>query len=289
MLPGCLPVAGPVASGPPLEIGFGAVPAVPGDARVAGPTIRVAGGNVWFHVAGMAACCVRDGQVITIEVEPGREGDDVLAALLAPLIALALHARGFLPLHASAVEVNDGAVAFVGRSCAGKSAIAAVLRARGRRLVCDDLCAVDTHTEGRPMLWPGPPSLRLWPDVLDALAIDHERTRPFRASLDKRVLEVSGVNGPLPIHHVTVIDARDAGGGIDRRSGFDALSVLVASSWHATALEAMQIRAAHFARCAHVARSAAIWHWSRPDGVQRMAGSLAGLEAAWRVASERRS
>jgi hypothetical protein len=281
-----LAASGPLADNTPVTIQAGAVRAAPADARAAGPTIRVQGSEVWLLVTGVARCLVNDGQHITIEMRAEQDPADAMAALLGPLFAIVLHQRGFLPLHASAVEVDDGAAAFVGRSCVGKSAIAAVLHSRGRRLVSDDLLAVDTRAD-QPVLWPGPPSLHLWPDVMDALGMDDSTTKRVRSDLDKRAVEVRSVDAALPVHHITVIDAHRTGADLDRRSGFDALSVLVASSWHATALEAMEMRGAHFARCAQVARSAAIWRWARPDGVRRMAGSLAGLEAAWRAASER--
>lgn len=282
-LPG-LPAGGPSADGPPVTVRFGTVPPGGAGVRIAGPTIRAQDWEIRLDVVGLATCRIQDGQDITIQPEAERDAVDVTAALLRPLVALVLHSRGFLPLHASAVEVNGGAVAFVGRACVGKSAIAAVLRSRGRRLVTDDLLAVDTRAGNRPMLWPGPPSLHLWPDVIQGLGLELEATRPLRNSIDKRVLDVPGAEQPLPVRHVTVIDAYGSGADVDRRSGLDALSVLVASSWHANALDALQMRAAHFARCALVANNAAIWRWPRPDGVQRMAGSLAGLEAAWRVA-----
>jgi hypothetical protein len=277
---------GPVADSIPVTVRFGPVTAPPDDARVAGPTMRAKGGAVWMRVSGVAACQVNDGQDIRIELHRDVDAADALAALSGPLFAIVLHQRGFLPLHASAVEAEGGGAAFVGRSCVGKSAIAAVLQGRGRRLVADDLVAVDTRNDS-PVLWPGPPAVHLWPDVMEALDIEETRGRPIRAGVDKRTIEVRSIDEPLVVRHVTVIDTRSAGDDVDRRSGFDALSVLVASSWHASALEAMQIRAAHFERCAQVARSAAIWRWPRPDGVGRMAGSLAGLEAAWRVATER--
>lgn len=283
-LPG-LPDSGTIADPIPVTMRMGDIDAPPDNVKIAGPTIRVLGPSVWLSVPGVATCRVIDGREITVQVDLAMDADDALASLFGSLFALVLHQRGFLPLHASAVEVEGGAAAFVGRSCVGKSAVAAVLHGRGRRLIADDLVAVDTRTDP-PVLWPGPPSLHLWPEVIDALGMNGTKAERVRSNLDKRTIPVRGVDGPLPIHHVTVIDAGGMDEQLDRRSGFDALSVLVSSSWHAAALEALQIRAAHFARCAMVARSAATWRWPRPQGVLRMGGSLAGLEAAWRAARE---
>lgn len=50
--------------------------------------------------------------------------------------------NGFELLHASAVEVDDGIVAFVAPSGGGKSSLAAELCRRGHRIVCDDVLAI---------------------------------------------------------------------------------------------------------------------------------------------------
>ncbi|MGB0098387.1 MAG: hypothetical protein WBP81_38340 [Solirubrobacteraceae bacterium] len=51
-------------------------------------------------------------------------------------------ANGFELVHASAVEVGDGVVAFVAPSGGGKSSIAAELGRRGYRIFCDDVLTI---------------------------------------------------------------------------------------------------------------------------------------------------
>ncbi len=70
----------------------------------------------------------------------------VLAAEMAMNLQLALGERRYLLLHASAVERDGRAVLMTGISGAGKSTLAALLGARGWRLMGDEFALVDPAT-----------------------------------------------------------------------------------------------------------------------------------------------
>jgi HprK-related kinase A len=70
----------------------------------------------------------------------------VLAAEMAMNLQLALGERRYLLLHASAVERDGRAVVMTGVSGAGKSTLAALLSARGWRLMGDEFALVDPAT-----------------------------------------------------------------------------------------------------------------------------------------------
>jgi hypothetical protein len=73
---------------------------------------------------------------------------ELLPILLAGTVsALLLNLRGHLVLHASAVAIDDIALAFVGDSGRGKSTMAALMCIDGAELITDDVLSVD----------PGPP------------------------------------------------------------------------------------------------------------------------------------
>ena len=78
--------------------------------------------------------------------------------------------RGWLPLHASVVQMGDGAVAFCAPSGHGKSSLAAWLTQHGYELVSDDLCRLDVTTAQVPRIWRSMPRLKLWQEALSALA-----------------------------------------------------------------------------------------------------------------------
>ena len=86
---------------------------------------------------------------------------DLLSVLVSgTLLAFVLTMRGETVLHASAVQVGDAALAFVGASGMGKSTMATLLCADGARLVTDDVLRLDT-TSAPPTCALGATELRL--------------------------------------------------------------------------------------------------------------------------------
>jgi hypothetical protein len=95
--------------------------------------------EVWISAALDHVVCRRSPDV----------GAEYLAALLGGSLAAFLHAaRGRTVLHASAVAVDDGALAFVGPSNQGKSTLAALLCSEGALLIADDVLVIDLGTAG---------------------------------------------------------------------------------------------------------------------------------------------
>lgn len=118
-------------------------------------------GSTRYHVA--------DGKDITVDAEDS-SSVAVRWRLLGLGFGVLLHQRRMLALHATVVGINGSSVAIVGQSGAGKSTLAAALTARGHPLLADDLCAI-TFADGRVWVEPGPGSLRLWGDSVDALVM----------------------------------------------------------------------------------------------------------------------
>lgn len=110
-----------------------------------------------------------------IWVTPAAEADEALLRLYitGTLMALLLYQRGLLPLHASAVEIQGEAVAFLGESGWGKSSLAAALHQRGHRILTDDVTAVDIKTIP-PQVYPAFPQLKLHPKTAASLGYDRE-------------------------------------------------------------------------------------------------------------------
>ncbi|HET7620741.1 MAG TPA: hypothetical protein VFK39_02450 [Gemmatimonadaceae bacterium] len=82
--------------------------------------------------------------------------------VLGRVLPTAMHASGALCLHGSAVELHDGAVAFLAPKRHGKSTLAHALARAGARVVTDDVVAMDLEPE--PRMRPGVPQLRLLRD-----------------------------------------------------------------------------------------------------------------------------
>lgn len=84
------------------------------------------------------------------------------------VLPLALSRRGSLVFHASAVEVDSGAIAFIGESGRGKSTLAAALAVAGCRVLTDDGLVLQQRAASVDVL-PSHPSIRLWEDSQEAL------------------------------------------------------------------------------------------------------------------------
>jgi hypothetical protein len=80
--------------------------------------------------------------------------------LYAQSLPLAAQLQGLNVLHASAVRVQDAAVAFVAPAGTGKSTLAANLVAHGHHFLTDDVLAVSL-SRGEPIAHPGPALLGL--------------------------------------------------------------------------------------------------------------------------------
>lgn len=104
--------------------------------------------------------------------------------LLNQVLPLALARRGELVLHAGAVELHGGSVAFLGHSGRGKSTLAAAFAAQGDRFLTDDGLRV-RWTQGELQAFPSNSSIRLWADSYQALAPKHSVLAPALAFTPK--------------------------------------------------------------------------------------------------------
>jgi len=153
----------------------------------------------------------------------------VRAYLLGSAMGALLHQRGLLPLHANAIEIDGRAIAFAGPSGSGKSTLAAYFRARGRRLLSDDVCAVSFGPGGEAVAWPGVPRIKLWTDALAAFghsAGDLEKVVNWE---DKYSLPMTmaAPSGPLPLARIYLLGAAQGKSRIEALSGaaaFDAVA-----------------------------------------------------------------
>jgi hypothetical protein len=122
-----------------------------------------------LHIPDVARYYIRNGREVKIQPDPNSSELDIRGYLLGNIFAVLCHQRRLLPLHASAVRIGNGAIAFLGDSGAGKSTLAAFLLARGHSLVADDVCLLDPDADQSNRVIPVAPWLKLWPSSLEVL------------------------------------------------------------------------------------------------------------------------
>ncbi|MEF8797067.1 MAG: hypothetical protein V5A48_11480 [Salinivenus sp.] len=119
-----------------------------------------------LHYDHTGAFRVEDGRRIVVDVAVDTSERLARHLILGVCTGLALHQKGHLTLHASAVGLEDGVAAFIGWKRRGKSTTASALHASGSRLVTDDIVAIPPGNDA--MVPPGFPQMRLDPEAVAA-------------------------------------------------------------------------------------------------------------------------
>jgi hypothetical protein len=113
--------------------------------------------------------------------------DYALGYLLGPVFGLLLRLRGVICLHASAVNINDRSVVFVGSEGAGKSTTVAAFARQGFRVLSDDIVGLVEQGQEFQTL-PASPRINLWPDSVEILYGSRETLPRIAGGFDKRYL-----------------------------------------------------------------------------------------------------
>jgi hypothetical protein len=172
-----------------------------------GIDFRVTPDGVFLFWKNEAGCFIRDGKEIIIDPHPGVDERVLLLIILGPALAILLHQRGQLALHAAAVEIDGNAVAVMGAPGCGKSALAGVLYGRGHTVMADDLTAIQYNGADIPFAIPGFPQLKLWPEIVTALGKSPEALPCIEPGTEKRSLIPSRFsNKPAPLKKIYVLD-----------------------------------------------------------------------------------
>lgn len=211
-----------------------------------------------------------------IDVERVANADDRLLALplLGPVMALLLHLRGRLVLHASAVAIGGRGIVFLGDKRAGKSTTAAALVAAGHRLLTDDVLALDAAQNRRPTILPGYPQIKLASDSADAVRLGSTVGPRLHPAIDKRQhrLTQDFSQDSIPLRRIHVL----ARGGEAKVEAFSAQMALLAlmrfsyvTRFEGAALKGAEA-AAHLRHCANVAGSVGVRRLIVPDGLHRL-------------------
>jgi hypothetical protein len=157
---------------------------------------------------GVGTFYIRNGNEILLDPSPGVEEAILRLFLVGPALGILLHQRGLLVLHASVVNVRGQVIGFMGEKGWGKSTTAAALNARGHPLVADDILAISFGPGGIPMVQPGPPHFKLWPEAAAASFGDNpDRLAQIHSQIDKRERSAnSSIKEPLPLRHLYLLD-----------------------------------------------------------------------------------
>jgi hypothetical protein len=226
---------------------------------------------------------VRDGHEIIVEPLPDIDDRVLRLPLLGAVLAVLLHQRGKLVLHASAVAINGKAIAFIGAKGSGKSTLAAALYGRGHELLADDVVAIDLQTADPPMVLSGYPQLKLHPDAVSVALGENPEDLPQIAShvgKHSRLVDECFATRSLPLAAVYAI-----GYGSELRirqlSPQDAITVLIANSYMARFAPhwlSSGAAASNLKQCALVATQISVGLIERPRDLATLATVAQAIE-----------
>jgi hypothetical protein len=179
--------------------------------------------------------------------------ENALSYLLGPIMGLLLRLRGSVCLHASAVNIVDHSIVFVGPEGAGKSTTAAAFAQRGFPVLSDDVVALFEREE-RFHVRPAYRRINLWPDSVKLLYGSPEALPRITPGWEKRCLKLSEdgetrfEEQELPIGAIYVlgVSTPSPNEGVEPISQKTAMMTLVANTYATTFLDAKQ-RAEEFA------------------------------------------
>jgi hypothetical protein len=223
--------------------------------------------EAYYFMEGVGSFLARAGQEIIVDPISRADERSVRLCLLGPALALILHQRRRLVLHASAVAVGGQGIAFLGGQGWGKSTIAAALHLHGYDMLADDVTAIQMDTDW-PMVLPAFPQLKLWPDSVTALGDSPETLPLLHPDLAKRALRVSSTfpRNALPLKHIYVL-ARGERLEIESLRPQQAFLEVIRHSYAARfgddLLQATGI-ATHFKQCARLVQSTRAYRFRRP-------------------------
>lgn len=236
----------PVAAGPP-DVWIRRGPVEPPDGTpVYGHLVTP--DAICLRYEGVGSFLIRGGNEIVVDAESGLDEALTRNFVLGPAMGSLLHQRGLLVLHASAVAVDGLAALFLGDSEWGKSTTAAACYRAGYPLVADDTTAIELGGP-RAAAVPAIPRIKLWPESMEALALDPSSHDRVHAELDKRQLpaERDFPRESVPIGAIYVLSEGEP--GIEPLTGQPAVIEVVRHSYAVDLLQATGTQGRHFLQC----------------------------------------
>jgi hypothetical protein len=207
------------------------------------------------------------GQRITHVAPVDVARDAVSLDLIGVVLPYAMHLRGAWCVHASAVVVDDGVIAFVAESGTGKSTLAAACLQAGASLVSDDVVVALPSDDGEWIVQPTGVPARL--RAATARAFSHSDAE---ADAWGKV-RVSGVmeTRRLPLRAVYVLQAMTSDAAIERVVRSDrAATVALLAHGKLTALLGAALAGDALARCTAMATRVPVYDLAVPRDLEQI-------------------
>jgi hypothetical protein len=250
------------------------------------PHFRIGNDEAILTVHNVARYRIRSGNEIMVDPLPGSSERQVRLFLHGSAFGVLCHQRGLLPLHANAIVANGRAIAFAGRSGAGKSMLAAHFCVRGYDVLGDDVCVLSCDAAGRPLAWRGLPRLKLWRDAAEFFGHDCDTLERVLDGRDKYHVATAPATAAasFPLARIYVLGEQPARSRcrIAPLAGSSALDALMSNTYRGEYLKPMGLMQQHFARCLAVLNHVPIYAAPCRRGFDVLEDEAAKLERHFR-------
>lgn len=229
---------------------------------------------------GVADFVVRGGREIVFQASKDLEASWLRQALLGAVIGVLLHQRGLLVLHASAIEMDGNAFAIVGLKGQGKSTTAAGLHQRGYELIADDIVAIDMTNPESPLVLPGIPQIKLWPDSVAAFKMNPSCMSLLHSELEKLAQRVTVVSEqlPRPLKSLYILDQGETH-QIETLPMMEAFSAIIQNAYAARFIGKAGIPPWHFEQSIALTRATPVHRFTRKPSLALLPEAIDMLEA----------
>lgn len=247
-----------------VAVSFAAVPENANAGRDGEFGYEGTGKSVLIHVGGIATFSVENGDRVIVQTSLDREDPRIWGCMLGCAIVALLHQRSVVPFHASAIQTDKGCVMFMGASGLGKSTLAAGFRARGRRVVSNDICGLVPGIHQAPMVVPGHPHVRLTSESLSKLGLH----LPLEGISQKARVPVGDdfCDTPLPLWRAYLLSTHAADNiRITTLSSMESCTALIRHTCFKGLLSHPDGRCIHLKCCASAAQSVPLKKIARPE------------------------
>jgi hypothetical protein len=150
------------------------------------------GGDIncaYLHWPEIVTFCAQSGTRLIVDSSSTEIVPELLNLyVLSEALGMVLHQRGVFLLHASAIQIGQQVVVFVGAPGAGKSTTAAAFAQRGYPVLSDDMVAITFDATGQPLVLPGFPQIKVWQPSVQGLGYDATALTPLFPGSRKQVI-----------------------------------------------------------------------------------------------------
>ncbi|WP_444685142.1 aldolase [Alkalicoccus luteus] len=122
--------------------------------------------EILFQIEGVGVFSIRSGREIGYERAEGATDAYIRLYVMGSCLGLILMQREILPMHGSALYLQNMGIIITGDSGAGKSTTAAAFIKQGARLLSDDVIPVHWN-ETDPLIFPAYPQQKMWLNSLE--------------------------------------------------------------------------------------------------------------------------